>query len=254
MSRSQLLHRNVSGRHQPMTEILDILREEHHNIEKLLLVLERELRVFNSAERPDYHVVQSVIEYFQDYPDCCHHPKEDMIFEKLKARDPAAAASVGDLEAEHGKGSKRLRRVARAVESILADQEILRQTVDEIIRDFIDHERQHMAMEEHIFFPAVVEVLQPQDWAGIYAGLTARMDPLNTALEDKYRLLRQLILQWEQEAEAERMQRVRPPDFMIDGMCDRAAACVSLAPWQHQSGQSTVRAKYAGADGKRREK
>ena len=117
-----------------MTEILDILREEHHNIEKLLLVLERELRVFNRAERPDYHVVQSVIEYFQDYPDCCHHPKEDMIFEKLKARDPAAAASVGDLEAEHGKGSKRLRRVARAVESILADQEILRQTVDEIIR------------------------------------------------------------------------------------------------------------------------
>ncbi len=194
-----------------MTEILDILREEHHNIEKLLLVLERELRVFNRAERPDYHVVQSVIEYFQDYPDCCHHPKEDMIFEKLKARDPAAAASVGDLEAEHGKGSKRLRRVARAVESILADQEILRQTVDEIIRDFIDHERQHMAMEERIFFPAVVEVLQPQDWAEIYAGLTARMDPLNTALEDKYRLLRQLILQWEQEAEAERMQRVGRP-------------------------------------------
>ena len=207
MSRSHLLHRNVSGRHQPMTEILDILREEHQNIEKLLLALERELPVFNSAARPDYHIVQSVIEYFQDYPDCCHHPKEDMIFEKLKARDPAAAASVGDLEAEHGNGSKRLRRVARTVESILADQEIPRQTVDEIIRDFIDHERQHMAMEERIFFPAAVEVLQPQDWAEIYVGLTARMDPLNTALEDKYRLLRHLILQWEQEAESERIQR-----------------------------------------------
>ena len=89
-----------------MTQILDILREEHRNIEKLLLVLERELGVFNRAERPDYHVVQSVIEYFQDYPDSCHHPKEDMIFEKLKARDPTAAASVGDLEAEHEKGSK----------------------------------------------------------------------------------------------------------------------------------------------------
>src|SRR5579862_1901558 len=144
MSRSQLLHRNVSGRHQPMTEILDVLREEHHNIEKLLLVLERELRVFNRAERPDYHIVQSVIEYFQDYPDCCHHPKEDMIFAKLKARDPAAAATVGDLEAEHGKGSRRLRRVARTVENILAEAEIQRQAVDAVVRDFIDHERQHM--------------------------------------------------------------------------------------------------------------
>ena len=207
MSRSQLLHRNVSGRHQPMTEILDILREEHGNIEKLLLVLDRELSVFNRAERPDYHVVQSVIEYFQDYPDCCHHPKEDMIFEKLKVRDAMAAASVGDLEAEHGKGSKRLRRMARAVENILADREILRQTVDEIIRDFIDHERQHIAMEERVFFPAAVEGLQPEDWAEIYARLTARMDPLNTALEDKYRLLRHLILQWEQEAESERIQQ-----------------------------------------------
>ncbi len=204
---SHLLHRNVSGRHQPMTEILDILREEHRNIEKLLLVLERELSVFNRAERPDYHVVQSVIEYFQDYPDCCHHPKEDVIFEKLKARNPTAAASVGNLGAEHGKGSKRLQRVARTVESILADREILRQSVDEIIRDFIDHERQHMAMEERVFFPAVVDVLQPQDWAEIYLSLTARMDPLNTALEDKYRLLRHLILQWEQEAESKRIQQ-----------------------------------------------
>jgi len=214
MSSSHLLHRNVAGRHQPMTEILDILREEHRNIEKLLLVLERELCVFNRAERPDYHVVQSVIEYFQDYPDCCHHPKEDVIFEKLKARNPTAAASVGNLEAEHGKGSKRLQGVARTVESILADRDILRQSVDEIIRDFIDHERQHMAMEERVFFPAVVDVLQPQDWAEIYVSLTARMDPLNTALEDKYRLLRHLILQWEQEAESERIQQTARCAFM----------------------------------------
>ncbi len=190
-----------------MTQIIDILRDEHCNIEKLLLVLERELCVFNRAERPDYQVVQSVIEYFQDYPDCCHHPKEDMIFEKLKARDPITAASIGDLEAEHGSGSKRLGRVARTVESILADREILRQTVDEIIRDFIDHERQHMAMEERVLFPAAVKVLLPQDWAEIRARLTARKDPLDTALEAKYHLLRLLILQWEQEAESERIQR-----------------------------------------------
>jgi hemerythrin-like domain-containing protein len=190
-----------------MTQIIDILRDEHRNIEQLLLVLERELCVFNRAERPDYHVVQSVIEYFQDYPDCCHHPKEDMIFEKLKARDPITAASIGDLEAEHGNGSKRLGRVARTVESILADREILRQTVDEIIRDFIDHERQHMAMEERVLFPAAVKVLLPQDWAEIRARLIARKDPLDTALEAKYRLLRHLILQWEQEAESERIQR-----------------------------------------------
>jgi hemerythrin-like domain-containing protein len=131
-----------------------------------------------------------------------------MVFEKLKARDPIAAAGVGDLEAEHGKGSERLWRVAQIVESILADRVILRKTVDEIIRDFIDNERRHMAMEERVLFPAAVKVLLPQDWAEISVRSTARKDPCSdTAVEDKYRLLRQLILQWEQEAESERMQR-----------------------------------------------
>ena len=207
MRRRNLINGRVAARHQPMRQIIDILRDEHRNIEKLLLVLDRELSVFNRAERPDYHVVQSVIEYFQDYPDSCHHPKEDMIFAKLKARDPVTAASIGDLEAEHGKGSKRLARVARTVEGVLADREILRDTVDAIIRDFIDHDRRHMAMEERVLFPAAMRVLLPQDWAEIRAKLAARKDPLDTALEAKYRALRHLILQWEQEAESERTQR-----------------------------------------------
>lgn len=189
-----------------MTEIIDTLRDEHRNIEKLLLILERELNVFDRAGRPDYDVVRSVIDYFQDYPDSCHHPKEDVVFEKLKGRDPIAAASVGDLEAEHRRGAERLRRVTQAVESVLADQEVLRQTVGDMIRDFIEHERQHMAMEERILFPVAVKVLLPQDWDEIAARLTARKDPLSdTALEEKFRVMRYLILQCEQEAEAERI-------------------------------------------------
>jgi hypothetical protein len=46
-----------------------------------------------------------------------------MVFKKLKARDPAGAANVGDLAAEHRSGAERLRRVAQAVESVLMDRE-----------------------------------------------------------------------------------------------------------------------------------
>ena len=48
-------------------------------------------------------------------------------------------------------GTERLRRVAHAVEGVLADRELLRQTVNDIIRDFIEHERRHMAREERDF-------------------------------------------------------------------------------------------------------
>ena len=108
-----------------MIEIIEVLRQEHRNIEKLLRVLERELSVFDRGDRPDYEVVLAVIDYFKDYPDSCHHPKEDIIVTKFRARDPVAAATIGDLEAQHREGASRLRRVAQAVERVLSDQDLL---------------------------------------------------------------------------------------------------------------------------------
>jgi len=185
--------------------VIDLLRQEHRNIEKLLLVLEQELSLFARGERPDYEVIRAVIAYFEVYPDAYHHPQEDIVFKKLKARDPAAAASVGDLTAEHRSGAERLRRVAHAVQGVLMDLEILRETVDGIVRDFIERERQHMAMEERVFFPAAVKALQPQDWAEIASTLTNEKDPLfSEIVEERFAAVRRHILQLEQEAAAER--------------------------------------------------
>jgi len=188
-----------------MTYVVEVLRQEHRNIETLLRVLEQELSVFDRGNRPDYEVVVGVIDYFKDYPDSCHHPKEDMIFRKLKSRDPVAAASIGDLEIEHQEGASRLRRVAEAVERVLSDEDLLRQTVDEVIHDFISHERRHMEMEERIFFPTAIKALRPKDWADIALKLADRRDPLyGPGLEERFNMLRRKILKIEAEAEAER--------------------------------------------------
>ena len=161
--------------------------------------------VFNRGDRPDYEVILAVLEYFKDYPDSCHHPKEDLIFERLKLRDPVRATSIGDLEYEHREGAKRLRRVSLAVERVASDQDVLRQTVDAIIRDFISHERQHMAMEERTLFPVAFNVLRPEDWADIVLKLADRDDPLYLPeFDDKFNKLRQNILEMEEQAEAER--------------------------------------------------
>ena len=188
-----------------MTYVIEVLRQEHRNIEKLLRVLEQELSVFDRGDRPNYEVVVGIFDYFKDYPDSCHHPKEDMIFDKLKSRNPAAAAKIGDLRIEHVEEASRLRRAAQAVERVLADQDLLRETVDEIIRDFIDHERQHMKMEEQIFFPTALKALRPKDWADIALKLPDRRDPFNVPdLEQKFSMLRRKILEIAAEAEVER--------------------------------------------------
>jgi hemerythrin-like domain-containing protein len=188
-----------------MPKIIDILLEEHQNIEKLLLVLEHELEVFDRSGRPDYEILQTIIQYFQDYPERCHHPKEEMIFEKLKARDPAATKRFGDVEAEHEIEARRLRSFARAVDSVLADQEILRESVHLAVHDFIEHQRQHLEKEERLLFPAALKALRKEDWAEIDARLDDRKDPLFDAeVEERFHNLQKTILRWEQETEETR--------------------------------------------------
>src|SRR6266496_2686558 len=158
--------------------IIERLSQEHRTIEKLLAILERELEVFDRGDRPDYEATRAVISYFEVYPEVYHHPQEDLVFAKIRERDPIAAAKVGDLAREHHKGAERLRRVAHAVEYVLADGEVLRQNVDAIVRDFVEHERRHMMMEDRDFFPAALKALEPQDWAEIASALTNFEDPL----------------------------------------------------------------------------
>ena len=193
-----------------MSNIIQILLEEHRNIDKLLLVLEHELEVFDRSEEPDYEILQAVIQYFQDYPESCHHPKEDMVFEKLKVRDSAAANSIGDVEAEHQVETKRLRRLVEAVEEILTGREFLRQTFHDVVHDFIEHQRQHMDKEERLLFPAAVQGLRPDDWAELDARLNDQKDPLfNGVIETKFQALQRTILRWQWETETSRVKTNR---------------------------------------------
>ncbi len=199
----------ASGRDGPRrgvtNDFIEVLRREHRNIESLLHVLEQELNVFDRGDGPDYEVVRAIIDYFKDYPESCHHPREDMVFEKLKARDPVAVGAIGDLEAAHREGYQRLRRVAETVDAVLADQELPRQAVGDIIRDFIDHQRQHIAMEERVFFPAALNGLQPGDWADLALQLAGRPDPFGQLdFEQKFNTLRRNILKMEEESNAAR--------------------------------------------------
>jgi hemerythrin-like domain-containing protein len=184
---------------------MDLLDREHRNIERLLDVLEHELDIFDHRGKPDYEVIRAVIAYFEVYTDLYHHQQEDLIFARLKARDPAGAEQVGNLAREHRIGAERLRRVAQTIDIVLADQEVLRDDVDAIVRDFLNHERRHIKMEDRIFFPAARKALLPEDWAELAAARSWRKDPLfSEAVEARFDVLRAHILELEREAEAER--------------------------------------------------
>lgn len=189
--------------------IIDRLSQEHRNIKKLLAILEQEVSIFSAGERPDYEVIRSIISYFEVYTEIYHHPQEDLVFAKLTMRDPATAKGIGNLAREHRKGTERLRRAAEAIDLVLLDEEVPREKVSEVVRGFIAHELRHIAMEELQFFPAAQKALKSQDWRDIAAAVDRRNDPLfSDVTEDRFSRVREYILRLEEDAEAERSERI----------------------------------------------
>ncbi len=180
---------------------VDALRKEHSNITQLLDVLERNLAVFDRGGTPDYEIVEGIVDYFQSFPDLYHHPKEDLLFQRLKRRDPEAAARFGDLTKEHEELAARTRDFAAGVRAVLDDTEVPRDALDAWGRRFIDFQREHMAREERLLFSAALAALTAEDWAEIEARASDQEDPLfGDNVGKRYEVLRRDILQWQRES------------------------------------------------------
>jgi hemerythrin-like domain-containing protein len=185
---------------QAMAALLEALREEHRKIARLLDALEHQIGVFATGEDPDYDVIRGVANYFLEFPDRCHHPKEDLVFAKVKSARPDVAAEIGDLPGEHRQVQERTNRFARLLGALLNETDVARDAVVNAARDFIQAERRHMAREDERFFPLAEQILTPADWSRLAGALASGPDPLfGGEVEQKFRRLSERLIAWEQE-------------------------------------------------------
>ena len=191
-----------------MPKALSVLRQEHTNMAMLLDVLDRQLAVVKAGEPPAYDIVKGILDYFLTYPELYHHPKEDLIYLRLRARDSAEAKPLADLLTGHEDIALLTRRFARAtVDQILNPGAAQWQWFISLGREFVDTNRRHMAEEEEHFFPLALRVLSPEDWAAIEAQVTDWEDPLfGRSVERRFRSIHQMIL----DLERDNLQTQRP--------------------------------------------
>ena len=190
----------MEGRTVP--EIMKRLHEEHRNIARLLAVLERELAIFDRGEQPDYDVLTGVAEWFKDFPEEAHHPKENIILARLREKYPEAAKKIGDLEGEHERISTLAQTFHNAVTNVLRDAELPRGTFHAVITNFIAEQRKHMEMEESRFFPLAEDTLKPEDWKAIEAEAGSRKDPLfDGEVAQRYAKVAADLIEWERQNE-----------------------------------------------------
>ncbi|MEQ8228527.1 MAG: hemerythrin domain-containing protein [Rhodospirillales bacterium] len=182
-----------------MSEIIAQLRDDHRNLARLLDLMAREIRRFETGERPDYELIESILEYVINFPDIFHHPLEDAVLARLKERDPETIEEIGDLHIEHEKLGRLTRRFAAAVRNVMQDETLPRDWFVGVASDYLSFQRNHMQMEEVVFFPAAFKTLTDSDWKEISNIQKRDSDPVfeSESPVDKFHRLREEILNWE---------------------------------------------------------
>jgi hemerythrin-like domain-containing protein len=147
-----------------MTHIIEELRREHRNHTLLLNILEHQVGQMERGLEADFDLVNEVMDYFVTYPDFVHHPKEELVLEHLVKRDPSATALLRPMQLDHAESEAKMKAFNRMVEDALGSGVVSKANLCEAARDFILQQRQHMSLEETVFFPAALRTLQDEDW------------------------------------------------------------------------------------------
>jgi hemerythrin-like domain-containing protein len=153
------------------------------------------LEASRAGDTLDFDLLGSVMEYTLHYPDLCHHPKEDLIYNRMLLRDPGVASRVGDLLKEHAHLGELTRQFAAALRNREHDVEMPRVWFENLMETYIAANERHIAAEERSFFPLAIVTLSDADWAELDPQIGAKPDPLfGGNLTGEYRRLHDRIM------------------------------------------------------------
>ena len=179
-----------------MIDLLEELERDHLNMAALLRVLEQQVEVFRRGQTPDYEIIQAIMEYFLDYPDLIHHPKEDILARRLMAKGGEAAAVLASLPDQHAQLGQLTRSFANVLMNVLEHAELERDRFVHAAEDFIEAQRHHMEMEGEHFFPR--HELTPDDLTDAALEALEREDPLfGHRSQPHFEALRRAVLETE---------------------------------------------------------
>lgn len=177
-----------------MVDPIALWHAEHVRFAQLLDFLARGMTAFLEGGRPDYGLMYDAVYYLHHYGDRFHHPREDVAFARLVARDRAMALPINRLLQEHRVIAAAGQGLLEWFEDILEDALVERARVQAAATTYLVYYRHHLATEETEVLPRAAELLTPDDWEAVANAVAASADPLfGDDSVVRYRRLREQI-------------------------------------------------------------
>lgn len=160
-------------------EALRILGDEHQSLAAILHAVRFMLKeVVSGRLQPDLRLFEAMIHYLDAYPEKRHHPKEDILFARLKARTSDGAEALAELDRQHQASAERIQALEAALAAYAADPSKLADFAA-AFDHYADFYRSHMMLEEREALPLARKVLTAEDWAEVDRAFTQDRDPMS---------------------------------------------------------------------------
>lgn len=175
---------------------LETIRQEHHALGFVMEMLQHLLvDIAKQHAEPDFALLAAALYYIDDFPERCHHPKEDeYLFKAVRQRTGELNAALDALQAEHVRSAQMNAYLQGALVHYQGGApEGLRRFKD-AVDAYAAMLRDHMVKEEQLL-AQVRDALTEEDWQKIAAAFEANDDPLFGANpREEFRRLYQRIV------------------------------------------------------------
>nr|VFJ60947.1 MAG: Hemerythrin-like domain-containing protein [Candidatus Kentron sp. FM]VFJ61382.1 MAG: Hemerythrin-like domain-containing protein [Candidatus Kentron sp. FM]VFK13454.1 MAG: Hemerythrin-like domain-containing protein [Candidatus Kentron sp. FM] len=161
-----------------MSEMIQQLHTDHVNMARLLDLIAEQLELLQVGEVPDYVLMMDIMQYMTNYPDLFHHPKEDILFQRVTKRDKGTHSIVAELVQDHHTLADQGKALFNLLHTLIHEHPVERGTLETKAREYILTLRTHMNLEEGKLFPIAKKVLQDEDRSEIESIMGNREDPL----------------------------------------------------------------------------
>ena len=146
-------------------DALDLLKQEHDVIERVLDLLEHAAGRVEARRRVPEGFKSWAVEFFRQFADRCHHAKEeDILFPLLEQRGiPREGGPIGVMLSEHEIGRECVRRMDDATDPTPKHDAAFAAAAEE----YTTLLREHIFKENNILFQMARQCLSKQDAADV---------------------------------------------------------------------------------------
>jgi len=169
-----------------MHALMLTLRQDHANFMRLLHCVQCEIDALDQGvEGHTFNVslILDVLDYIHTYPQQWHHPLEDALVAKLRAKGVEQAREVQWLMDEHQMLEHQTKVALKVYQHIASDSVVPRERVIEETRGFVHGQLAHIHRENARLYPLLMRHLTDQDWDDVAEALPKREDGLFGSLE-----------------------------------------------------------------------